>query len=314
MKPVLKLIDFISILMDKLEKLFESSKNISILGTILALSFLFGILAVEMNIRGFVPEFLERLIPTKHLVIIAQVFTLVLCFEVVSLIFSFVHSVTISMGKQIEVLSLVLLREVFKEFSYFSEPIEWVQAKPFLFPMISSALGALILFIILGFYYRIYQARPITSDIEETRNFIKIKKNIAFFLLVSFISIIIYEAMLYIQTGQPNKAFETFYTVLIFSDILIILVSMRYSTSYLITFRNSGFAVATVFIRLALMSPPPYSALLGIGSALFVMGISLNYKYYKPSESCVRPCLDPDEIVDFSSPRSGGGQYPQAKK
>lgn len=306
MKPVFKLIDSISRLMDRLEKLFESSKNISILGTILALSFIFGVLAVELNIRGFVPGFLERLIPTKHLVIIAQVFTLVLCFEVISLIFSFVHSVTISMGKQIEVLSLVLLREVFKEFSYFSEPIEWVQAKPFLFPMISSALGALILFIILGFYYRIYQARPITSDIEETRNFIKIKKNIAFFLLLSFITIIIYEAMLYIQTGHPNKAFETFYTVLIFSDILIILVSMRYSTSYLITFRNSGFAVATVFIRLALMSPPPYSALLGIGSALFVMGISLNYKYYKPSESCVRPCLDPDEIVDCSSLRRGG--------
>jgi len=306
MKPVFKIIDSISRLMDRLEKLFESSKNISILGTILALSFIFGVLAVELNIRGFVPGFLERLIPTKHLVIIAQVFTLVLCFEVISLIFSFVHSVTISMGKQIEVLSLVLLREVFKEFSYFSEPIEWVQAKPFLFPMISSALGALILFIILGFYYRIYQARPITSDIEETRNFIKIKKNIAFFLLLSFITIIIYEAMLYIQTGHPNKAFETFYTVLIFSDILIILVSMRYSTSYLITFRNSGFAVATVFIRLALMSPPPYSALLGIGSALFVMGISLNYKYYKPSESCVRPCLDPDEVFDCSSPRGGG--------
>ncbi len=300
--------------MDRLEELFESSKNISVIGTLLALSFLLGVFAVEMNIRGLVPDFLSRLIPLKHLVIISQVFTLVLCFEVISLIFSFVHSVTISMGKQIEVLSLVLLREVFKEFSYFSEPIEWVQAKPFLFPMISSAIGALVLFMILGFYYKIYQARPITNDIEETRNFIKIKKNIAFVLLVSFILIIIYEAILYLQTGQSHKAFDTFFTLLIFSDILIILVSMRYSTSYLITFRNSGFAVATVFIRLALMSPPPYSALLGIGSALFVMGISLNYKYYKPSESCVRPCLDPDEIIDSSSQRSGEERAPQSKK
>ena len=239
-----------------------------------------------MNIRVFAPDFLSKLIPVKHLVIIAQVFTLLLCFEIISLIFSFVHSVSISMGKQIEVLSLVLLRDVFKEFSHFSEPIEWAQAKPFLFPMISSAIGALVLFLILGFYYRIYKSRPITHDIEETRNFIKLKKNIAFFLLISFIIIIIYEAFLYLQTGEPNKAFETFYTILIFSDILIILVSMRYSSSYIITFRNSGFAVATVFIRLALMSPPPFSALLGIGSALFVMGIGLIYKYYKPSESC----------------------------
>jgi len=190
------------------------------------------------------------------------------------------------MGKQIEVLSLVLLRDVFKEFSNFSEPISWAQAKPFILPMISSAIGALALFFILSFYYRIYHCRPISNDINDTKNFIKIKKNIAFFLLTSFITILVYEAFLYLKTGEPNKAFETFYTILIFSDILIILVSMRYSTNYIITFRNSGFAVATVFIRLALISPAPFNALIGIGSALFVMGIGLNYKYYKPTEIC----------------------------
>lgn len=286
MKHTMKLIKLISRIMDKLEEMFESSKNISIIGTLLAFSFLFGIFAVEMNVRGYVPGFISPYIPTKHLEIIAQVFTLLLCFEVVSLVFSFVHSVSISMGKQIEVLSLVLLRDVFKEFSNFSEPIDWIQAKPFLFPMISSAAGALALFLIIGYYYRIYQARPITHDMEETKNFIKIKKNIAFILLLSFVIIIAYEAVLFLQTGKPNKAFETFYTILIFSDILIILVSMRYSSSYIVTFRNSGFAVATVFIRLALMSPPPYSSMLGIGSALFVVGITVIYKNYKPSESC----------------------------
>lgn len=287
MKSTMKLINFISVMMSKLEEFFESARSLSFIGTILSVSFILGVIAVEFNIRGFFPDILARRIPVKHLVIIAQVFTLLLCFEVVSLIFSFVHSVSISMGKQIEVLSLVLLRNVFKEFSNFTEPIDWVQVKPFLFPMISGAMGAFILFVILGFYYRIYQKRPITKNANETSNFIKIKQTIAFLLLISFIIIIIYEGLLYLETGESHKAFETFYTVLIFSDILIILVSMRYSSSYLITFRNSGFAVATVFIRLALMSPPPYSALIGIGSALFALGISFNYKYYKPSESCI---------------------------
>lgn len=286
MKPIMRLINLISSLMEKLERLFESSRSLYVTGTFLALSFIAGIIAVELNTRGLMPEFLAVYIPMKHLVIIAQVFTLLLCFEVLSLVFSFVHSVSISMGKQIEVLSLVLLRDVFKQFSNFSEPIDWVQVKPFLYPMISSAFGAFVLFFILGFYYRVYQCRPLTNDINDTNNFIKIKKCISFFLLISFVIIIIYETIIYFKTGQANKAFETFYTVLIFSDILIILVSMRYSSSYLITFRNSAFAVATVFIRLALMSPPPFSSLIGVGSALFVMGISLNYKYYKPSEEC----------------------------
>jgi len=286
MKLTMKLINFISLLMDRLEELYDSSKSWAFVGTFLALSFLFGIFAVEMNIRGFVPGFIAHLIPVKHVVIIAQVFTILLCFEVISLIFSFVHSVSISMGKQIEVLSLVLLRDVFKEFSHFNEPIEWIQIKVYLFPMMSSAIGAFVIFIILGYYYKIYKSKPITEDVNERRNFIKIKKNIAFFLLLCFIIIIIYEAILYIKTGIPHKAFETFYTILIFSDILIILVAMRYSSSYIITFRNSGFAVATVFIRLALMAPPPFSALIGIGSALFVVGLSFNYMHCKSPDTC----------------------------
>ncbi len=273
----MKLINLICSVMDSLERLYESNRFRAKTGTFLVAAFLFGLLAVEFNIRGWVPGFLSEMIPLKHLVIIAQTFTLILCFEVISLVFSFVHSVSISMGKQIEILSLVLLRDVFKEFSNFSEPINWIQAKPFILPMASGAIGAALLFIILGFYYRVHQSIPITSVADEVRSFIMIKKNIAFILLVSFFFIIAYEAFQYIKTGKPDQAFETFYTLLIFSDILIILFSMRYNTNYLVTFRNSGFAAATVFMRLALLAPPLYNSLIGAGSALFVLGISIYY-------------------------------------
>ncbi len=282
----MKIINLICMLMDRLEHFIESSRARSIIGTFLVISFLLGLISVEMNIRGFMPRFLSAHIPMKHFVIIAQVFTLILCFEVMSLVLSFIHSVSISMGKQIEILSLVLLRDIFKTFSNFNEPIEWVQIKPFLLPMASSAMGAFVIFIILGFYYRLHQSRPISSDENETKAFIKIKKSISFFLLISFIIIIVYEAFQFLSTGLPNKAFETFYTILIFSDILIILFSMRYSSNYIITFRNSGFAVATIFMRLALMSPQPYSSLIGIGSACFVVGISRHYMYCTKLDSC----------------------------
>lgn len=282
----MKLINLICRIMDRLEELIESNRMHAGTGTFLVAAFLFGLFAVELNIRGLLPGFLSRLIPLKHLVIIAQTFTLILCFEVISLVFSFVHSVSISMGKQIEILSLVLLRDVFKEFSNFNEPIDWIQAKPFILPMVSGAMGAAALFIILGYYYRVHQSRPITSDADEARTFIKIKKTIAFLLLISFILILVYEALMFIKTGKPNKAFETFYTVLIFSDILIILFSMRYNTNYLITFRNSGFAAATVFMRLALLAPPVFSSLIGVGSALFVLGLSIYYRSCTAIDRC----------------------------
>ena len=279
-------INSLSGIMDILERMIESSRVLSLTSNLLVIGFFMGLISVELNTHGMFPDYMAPYIPLKHLVIISQTFTVILCLEVVSLVFSFVHSVSISMGKQIEVVSLVLLRDVFKEFSNFSEPIEWVQVKSSLFPMISSAAGAFILFIILGFYYRVHQSRPFTHDANETKNFINIKKSISFLLLVSFIIIIGYETLIFFQTGSQNKAFETFYTILIFSDILIILVAMRYSSNYLVTFRNSGFAVATVFLRLALMSPPPYSALLGVGSALFVVGISIYYNKCTDLSSC----------------------------
>jgi len=48
-----------------------------------------------------------------------------------------------------------------------------------------------------------------------------------------------------ILTGRPSSDFSSvFYTVLVFSDVLLVLVSLRYSSGYPVLFRNSGFAVA----------------------------------------------------------------------
>jgi hypothetical protein len=43
-------------------------------------------------------------------------------------------------------------------------------------------------------------------------------------------------------------------------------------------FRNSGFALATVILRLGLAAPDYYNAALGVGSALYIR--SLNAVYY----------------------------------
>ncbi len=280
----MNILKYISRLSDRLESSWESIGAQTRIGTVLVAGFILGIILVDLNRNGLIPGPLGKYLPIKHLAIIAHIFTLLLFFEVISLIFSVVHSVSVSMGKQIEVLSLVLLRDLFKEFSHFTEPFVWEQIQPFLFPMISSALGALAIFVILGMYYRVYHSQPITTDEKDRKSFIDAKKNIAFFLLIGFIIIVLHDIWHFLLTNKPSQTFETFFTILVFSDILIMLVSMRYGSSYRVAFRNSGFAAATVLIRLALISPPPFNALIGTGSALFVLGISLNYKYYTPSK------------------------------
>ena len=57
---------------------------------------------------------------------------------------------------------------------------------------------------------------------------------------------------------------EPFYTLLVFADILVVLLSMRYSASYQVVFRNSGLAVATMVwtpLRTTILLPTVTSGL-----------------------------------------------------
>lgn len=151
-------------------------------------------------------------------------------------------------------------------------------------PIVSTAVGALLIFVILGFYYQAQQHRPITTDVGDRTAFVTAKKIVATLLLVGFIGINAYNINFYLQTGEESETstFELFYTLLIFSDILIVLLSLRYSNSYHISFRNTGFAVATVFIRLALIAPVTVMAILGSWTALFALGLTMAYNRFVP--------------------------------
>ncbi len=275
---------------DWFESRFESANGQKALASILVAFFLVALVVIELNRRGFVPAPLDHIFAKSHLAAIEHAFNLVLGIEVMSLILSLAHSVSRSVGKQFEVLSLILLRDTFKEFSHFSEPLVWAEVQPALPAIIASAIGALLIFVILGYYYKVQTPHPITRDNEARSNFILAKKFIAGMLLGSFIAICVADLWSYFATKHPENAFETFFTLLIFSDVLLVLISMRYSAQYLVAFRNSGFAVSTVLIRLALIAPITISAMIGVGTMLFALGISIAYNAFAPPCEGDKPC------------------------
>lgn len=273
----------VGFLYDWIELHLESKQSLKFFTTVLVSFFIVAIVVIELNRRQFVPEPFASLFSRSHLAAIEHAFNLLLAFEVVSLILSLSHSVTKSVGKQFEILSLIFLRDTFKEFSHFSEPLAWVEIAPSLGSIVASAIGALLIFVILGFFYRAQCSRPITSDEKVRSHFILAKKMIALLLLVSFIGICIVDLWGYFAYGLPENAFASFYTLLIFSDVLLVLISLRYSAQYQVSFRNSGYAVATVLIRLALLAPVVIGAVIGVGTTLFALGISLSYNAFAPT-------------------------------
>ena len=66
----------------------------------------------------------------------------------------------------------------------------------------------------------------------------------------------------------------------IFSDIIIVLIALRYTLSYLRIFRYSAFVLATIFIRLALTSEIYYNIIIGVFASVYVLILTVFYNYF----------------------------------
>ncbi|MBC8077259.1 MAG: hypothetical protein H7Y32_14375 [Chloroflexales bacterium] len=284
-------------LFDLAEARWESARSQRLVALALVWSFIGALALIELRRRGLLPSSVSGLVASNHFYAVDITFKLLLVVELAGLCFGLAHSVANAVGKQFEILSLILLRETFKEFTAFDEPITWTQVQPTIMPILAEAAGALLVFVILGFYYRTQRHRPITEDANTLASFVTTKKCIGLGLLAVFALIGGYALTQFVVVGRVVAFFDACYTVLIFADVLVVLVSLRYSSTYHVVFRNSGFAIATVLIRLALIAPAPINALLGVSSALFALGLTVAYNAFAPLLDPPHGAHAPVEVV-----------------
>lgn len=272
-------------LFNALEHFWEHKRTERIAANVLIIAFLGALMLIEFRRQGWLPGELAAILPSNHYYAINIAFSMLLGLEVIGLVFSLANSVSDAVGKQFEILSLILLRQSFKEFIYFNEPLVWVETSKPLLHILSNAGGGLLIFLLLGLYYKLQQHRVIIQSSVATADFIASKKLVSLLLLLIFIVIGITDLSFYLS-GEPTfDFFAIFYTVLVFSDVLLVLVSLRYSSSYEILFRNSGFAVSTVVVRVALTAPPFYNVLLGVGAMVFAIGITYAYNGFEKTDA-----------------------------
>jgi hypothetical protein len=232
---------------------------------------------IELN-RSVLGETLSWFPYTSHFEAISLAFSLVLAIEVISLIFVIPCSISRALGNQFEILSLILLRNAFKELSYFPEPIEVMGNLDSLYRILSDAGGALAVFALLGLYrWMLRRHKDAITEPKDLRRFVSFKRLVALGLLVSFFLLAVHDAAQWLNTGRASQFFPEFYTLLIFSDILIMLLSQRYLPTYQAVFRYSGFALSTLLIRLALTAAPFYDALIGTASVVFAVLVTFVY-------------------------------------
>ena len=270
-------------LFDRLERVFSGAATRRLVSSVLVATFAISLIVIELGRRGVFSGRFQAALPSSHFHAVALAVNLLLSFEVASLVFAIVQSVSNAAGRQFEIFSLILLRRSFEAFAGLDEPVRWDQGREATMLMLADAGGAILIFVALGFYYAVQKHRPLSGDQGDRSSFVVAKKLIALLMLAVLAGLAGHGLWDLVVHLEAHPFFETFYSLLIFADVLVVLISLRYSASYPVVFRNSGLAVTTVLLRLALTAPPPMSGLLGVVAVLYALGLTLAYNRFAPA-------------------------------
>ena len=189
-------------------------------------------------------------------------FSILLTYETYQLIRTLPSSFSNSVGKQYEVVTLLVVRDVFKRLADFSADDEWAT---------DGELGLILLecmaFLILFFTALSYRRSSDVSEISrvddsELDSFVHSKRIISLMLFVAFLAMAAYSFGTWTISVLDGKGgvdreifFSDFFTILILADILILLLSYRFTVDFANLARNTGFILSTVILRVAIGAP-----------------------------------------------------------
>lgn len=214
-------------------------------------------------------------------------FSFILLYEVYLLIFFLPHSISQYIGKQYEIITLIVIRRIFKDIAGLELTSDWFRIQTDL-QFTYDVLTSLILFGLIYLFYRRIPSRPSSApgsprtEDGSLNRFIRLKKGIAV-LLVPLLLVMAAHALLQwgilatqdYQSGiaafknMNNIFFDEFFTVLIVVDVLLLLASFFHSDRFPTIIRNSGFVISTILIKVSFSVEGIVNNALIIGAVLF---------------------------------------------
>jgi len=220
-------------------------------------------------------------------------FSFILVYEVYMFVYHLPESFTISIGKQYEIVALIILRRIFKDIAQLDFEESWFKVGSHNFDLLLDMISVLIIFAMIFLFYRLSLKRPRQERSPDVVQFIRIKQLFSVILLVVLVGLSlyslghwVYEVYLYQfgaidELGDVNKIFYSeFFVVLIYVDVFILILSLLYSQHFSQIMRNSGFIISTVLIRLSFSADHITNQLMLVGAIGFGVLVSAIYNLY----------------------------------
>ncbi|MBA4240592.1 MAG: hypothetical protein C0448_07695 [Sphingobacteriaceae bacterium] len=269
---------FVSKIFDVSENYWEGKHNYRNLSYILVSVFIITLLIGAGNYFSLFKSFylLSHISFTDA---IEYSFNFLLFFEMIGLVFAIPQSITSSIGKQFQIMSLIFLRTSFEELSNLSLNSDFQEQFTIISRMAADAGAALVIFSLTHWFYKLQKRRKIIDETERVK-FINLKKLIAIGVLIGLFVSVFFDIKRYLYSGFFHPSYSIFYLILIFADMLLLLAAFRYTIHYPSIFRYSAFVLITIFIRLALIAPVYYNAAIGISTVLFGIGVAYIYNLF----------------------------------
>ena len=223
-------------------------------------------------------------------------FSFILIYEVYLLVYYLPKSTTIYIGKQYEIITLIIIRRIFKDLTKLEINSNWFEVKANI-NFTLDIIATVILFYLIYIFYKLNRQNEINQAITqkniELTKFITLKNIFAIALIPIFLVLSIYSLGHWIYESffslreivdnikDINKIFfEKFFTILILTEVLLLLFSFFLSDKFNRVIRNSGFIISTILIKLSFETEGIMNTVLIVTAVLFgVIVLAINNKY-----------------------------------
>lgn len=212
-------------------------------------------------------------------------FSFILVYEAFLLIYYIPRSFTTAVGKQYEIISLIVIRKIFGDIPLIDLKANWIENSDNL-QLIYDLSGILIIFFLIYLFRKTKENLPVKSVSEKLDRFIASKKLVSVILLpilvvICLISLFTWYNGVFITNSFDENLnylfFNEFFTLLILVDVFILLLSFQYTERYSQLIRNTGFIISTILLRLSFAVSGLTSILLIISGIVFGLLILLIY-------------------------------------
>ena len=279
---------FTTVFGDQIRKKFES-----VILSLAGLGFLIHLIliALKANEVSFLAGTNSSLL-NDPIIAIYTPFSLILIYEVYLLVFYLPRSFTSCVSKQFEIISLIVIRKIFKDIPLMDLKGDWHLSQHNL-ELVVDLFGFLFLFLLIFFFNKGKNKFP-KKEVSDPKllNFINSKKIVSLVLLTLLVSASIYSLATWslnlyndrFVNNIDSVFFNQFFTLLILTDVIILLISFRYTEEYSKLIRNTGFIIATILIRLSFSADGFLNIILILTGVIFALLILQIYNAMEDSK------------------------------